>query len=325
MRPFIYACGESTDSALAALNGGGRVLAGGTDLIPLMKPGIVDADCLIDIRHSGIPQTITFGEDGVRIGALATLTSVAENPLLHLRHATLPQAAAVTATPQIRKRATVGGSLLQRPRCSYFRDPGSLCWLEGGDECFAIDGSNSKHAIFGGGPCYAVHPSDLAGALLACDARITLLGPAGERSLPLAELFAPPVPARRTETTIAPNELILYLTVPRRSSEWRSLYLKIPDLAAGSFAVVGLALAGRVRDNRIDDVRVVFTGVAPVPWRHTHCEERLLDIADSALARAAVRQAIAEQAFPLAENDYKIRLACKLLGDGLDRLLAREC
>jgi xanthine dehydrogenase YagS FAD-binding subunit len=297
-----------------------RPIAGGTDLLTLLKPGIVDVDRLVDIRSADLPNMIAQCDDGVRIGALATLAEVARSDLLLRDYPAIAQAAASTATRPIRGRATVGGNLLQRPQCSYYRDPYTYCWLEGGNDCPALDGNNSRHAIFGGASCFAVHPSDLAGALLAFDAMVTLIGNAGRREVPIADFFALPEAGRRTETRIRPDELVLSIRLPRRSSGWRSDYRKVREGSASTFALVGLALAGRTRNDELEDVRIVFTGVAPIPWRHRAAEARLLEGRDAASARRAAIRAIGDDALPLRHNDYKIRLARYLLRRALDRI-----
>ena len=324
MRNFGYATPSSCDEILTQLNARDRPLAGGTDLLPLLKPGIVDVDRLIDIKRAGLPAGVVEEDDGISIGALTTLDAIEHDELLAARQPMLVDAVRVTATRQIRNRATVGGNLLQRPRCWYFRDPDVVCWLEGGDDCPAVDGRNSRHAIFGEGPCHAAHPSDLAGSLLAADADVTLLGPRGARRLPLGDFFRLPDDTRRNETAIDPDELLERVTLPHRAGDWRSVYLKIMERASWTFALVGLALAVRVRDGRIDDARVVLTGVAPVPWRLPECEAYLRDIGDPEHAARAAARVVESHARPLAENAYKIRLARSLLERALEELLERR-
>src|SRR5207237_7768368 len=172
--------------------------------------------------------------DGLQIGALTTLAQIEQHPLIGERYSALAQAAAAAASPQIRNLATIGGNLLQRPRCWYYRNARIDCWLKGGAECPAREGANRNHALFGGGPCYAVHPSDLAAALLAFDAALWVHGRGGERAIELADFFALPAPERRTATVLSPDELVLKLRLPPQPEETRSCYLKAMVHKAGA-------------------------------------------------------------------------------------------
>jgi xanthine dehydrogenase YagS FAD-binding subunit len=169
-----------------------------------------------------------------------------------------------------------------------------------------------------------VHPSDLAGALLAFDAWVTLIGPRGRREVPIADFFAVPEAGRRTETRIGPDELVLSVRLPRRPAGWCSGYRKVMEGSASTFALVGLALAARFRGDDLDDVRIVFTGVAPIPWRHRAAEACLLGKQNAGSARAAAIRAIGDDALPLRHNDFKLRLARRLLGGALDRIAPRR-
>jgi xanthine dehydrogenase YagS FAD-binding subunit len=210
MKPFAYASAGSPEEALRLLAadghpaGAARALAGGTDLLTLMKADVVAPARLVDVKRAGLPRGIVVRDGDVVIGALTTLAEIETSPVLAGGHAALVEAAGLAATPQLRNMATVAGNLLQRPRCWYFRHRHLACWLKGGDDCPAREGENQLHAILGGGPCYAVHPSDLAPALLALDAEVRLRGPDGERTLPVSGLFAPPAAERREETRLAP-------------------------------------------------------------------------------------------------------------------------
>jgi xanthine dehydrogenase YagS FAD-binding subunit len=281
MRAFDYVRGDGVQDVIellaAADDGAVRPLAGGTDLLTLMKADLVTPQELVDIKRLGdLPGGIEETAQGVALGALTTLAEIEQNPLLGERYRVLAEAAAVAATPQLRNMATLGGNLLQRPRCWYFRNTLFHCWLKGGDECQAYDGENQQHALYGGGPCYAVHPSDLPQALLALDAQVRLRGPQGERTLPIADFYALPTPERRSETTIAPNELILAVELPGLPSGTRSIYLKAMDRKVWAFALVSVAARLQVEEGVITDTRLVLGGVAPIPWRATAAEGELL-------------------------------------------------
>lgn len=317
MRGFDYARVDSLEAAVAALAPRRRPLAGGTDLLTLLKADVASVDALVDLKKADLPRTIEPTDRGVRIGALATLAEVEASPLLRERYKLLGQAAAATATRQIRNRATIGGNLLQRPRCTYFRIRHASCWLNGGESCLAVDGRNEHHAIYGGGMCRAAHPSDLAGCLLALDAAVTLHGSRRSRRMPLRELYALPDAQRRTETVIETDELLISLDLPALSPEWRTTYVKAMDRKAWAFALAGVALAIRAPAGRIEEARVVLTGVAPIPWRHSACEARLIGARLDRDDAAPAIDAVGDGAEPLAENGYKVELTKRLLARAL--------
>lgn len=330
MRSFDYSSARTVDEALARLGeapgGAARPLAGGTDLLTLMKADIVAPIELVNLKQAAdLPRGISAGPAGVSIGALTTLSEIERDPLLLRQYAPLAQAAGLAATPQLRNMATIAGNLLQRPRCWYFRSPDVRCWLQGGDECQARDGENQLHALFDVSPCVAVHPSDLATALVALDAAVRLRGPGGERTLPLAELLAPPDEARRTETTLGEGELILSVELPAPLAGTRGAYLKAMDRKVWAFALVGVAAVLRLGGpggRRVEDARLVLGGVAPVPWRATAAEAVLrgAELDEATAARAAV--AALSDARPLAHNGYKLPLAEALIRRALASLAA---
>ena len=319
MRTFDYASATTLDEAFALLGGGAagaaRPLAGGTDLLTLMKGEIAAPPQLVDIKRlTDLPRGITEDADGtLRIGALTTLSAVERDPLLLARYRSLPEAVAAAATPQLRNMATLGGNLLQRPRCWYYRSPLFTCWLKGGEECQAREGENERHALFEQSPCVAVHPSDPASALVALDAAVRLRGPRGERTVALADFFAPPTAERRTENILGADELILEIAIPALAAGTRSTYLKAMDRKTWAFALVGVAAALRVEGGRIADARVVLTGVANVPLRATGAETALVGAAPDEATFARAADAALTGAAPLAHNGYKVPLAAALI------------
>jgi xanthine dehydrogenase YagS FAD-binding subunit len=225
---------------------------------------------------------------------------------------------------QLRNLATIGGNLLQRPRCWYFRNPHVHCWLKGGEECQAHDGENRQHALFGASRCVAVHPSDPACALLAFDAQVRIGGPQGERVVPLAELLALPEEGRRSETRLRENELILGIRMPSHPQETRSAYLKAMDRQAFSFALAGVAAVLRLSSrSKIGHARVVLSGVAPIPWRAHAAEQVLLgaNVDEELFEQAA--QAALQGAAALRLNGWKIPLAKALVRRALQRLVEK--
>jgi xanthine dehydrogenase YagS FAD-binding subunit len=227
--------------------GGGLVLAGGTEVVPLLRSGILRADTLVDVRDV-VPRGIT----GTTIGGGATLAELEVDPQIP---DVLREACRLAASPQLRNMGTLAGNLLQSTRCWYWRLKWP-CRLHGGDECFARDGEHGEHAIFANDFCASAHPSDVAAALLALDATATT----SARTLPLAELYRLPDEANRETTTLGEGELILSVDVPPCDA---SVYLKAMDRKKWSFPIVGVAAV-----RRGDATRIALAGVAPIPWLH---------------------------------------------------------
>jgi xanthine dehydrogenase YagS FAD-binding subunit len=289
-----------------------------------MKADLYTPERLIDIKRlAELDNRIEEGPNGLTIGALTTLAQLEEDPRVRANCPALAEAASLAATPQLRNMATIGGNLLQRPRCWYYRNPRISCWLKGGENCPARPGENQLHALFDVSPCVAVHPSDPATALVALDASVRLRGAQGDRELPLAEFFAPPTDDRRTENVVRGDELIVSLHIPMTPGT-RSTYLKAMDRKVWAFALVGVAAVGRMDGNRIEDTRIVLGGVAPVPWRAEAAERVLngVDVSDDLIARAA--EVALDVASPLAHNGYKIPLAKALVRRALGSVIATD-
>ncbi len=264
---------SSAEEATGALGNGSRALAGGTELVPLMRDGLVEADTLVEIR-----DVVPRGVAGTRIGAGTTLAELEVDSQIPQA---LREACAQAASPQLRSMGTIGGNLLQATRCWYWR-LGFDCWLHGGEKCFAKDGAQREHAIFGNEQCASAHPSDLAAALLALGATLHTT----KRELSIADLYRLPTDENRDVTTLAPDELILELDVPAPDA---SIYLKAMDRRKWAFPIVGVAAA------RFDgEVRLALAGVAPIPW-----------VLDSAAAL--------DEATPLPGTAYKAEIARALV------------
>jgi xanthine dehydrogenase YagS FAD-binding subunit len=290
-----------------------------------MKGDIAAPERLLDIKRlAGLPGGVEESAEGLRLGALTTLTEVETHPVIRQRYPMLAQAAAVAATPQLRNMATLGGNLLQRPRCWYFRNRLLDCWLKGGGGCPARDGENQFHALFGGGPCYAAHPSDLAPALVALDARVHLQGGRGVRTVPLAEFYATPTEGRRHETGIGRDELLLSVLVPPPAAGARQVYLKAMERKVWAFALVAVAATVRLDGRRVAESRLILGGVAPIPWRAPAAEQALRgsEIGDDVCARAA--EVALSEASPLSRNTYKVPLAKALIRQALTSVAAAE-
>ena len=327
MRTFEYVRASTLDEAPGLVQGahtpqdGTRFLAGGTDLLTLMKADVVQPSLLVDIKRTeGLPRGVEETKDGLTLGALVTLGEIERHPGIAERYRALMEAVSLAATPQLRNMATIGGNLLQRPRCWYYRSSLFHCWLKGGAECHARDGENQHHALFGESPCVAVHPSDAASALIALGATVRLRGSAGERTLSVEELFAEPTEERRTETVIRPDELLLDVRLPALAGGARSTYLKAMDRKVWAFALVGVAAMLRLEHRNVAEARIVLSGVAPIPWRAHAAEQELIgqDVTPERIACAAERAL--EGARPLEHNGYKVPLAQNLIRRALTDL-----
>jgi xanthine dehydrogenase YagS FAD-binding subunit len=264
---------ESADQAVQALGNGSLALAGGTELVPLLRDGLVAAETLVQITDA-VPR----GINGTRIGAGTTLAELEVDPRVPQA---LREACAQAASPQLRSMGTIGGNLLQATRCWYWR-LAFPCYLHGGDRCHAKDGAHREHAFFGNDLCASAHPSDPAAALLALGATLRTT----HRELPIAELYRLPTDEDRTVTTLAADELILELDVPAPEA---STYLKAMDRRKWAFPLVGVAAA-----RFADGIRLALAGVAPIPWT-----------LDSATAL--------EGATPLPGTAYKVEIARALV------------
>ena len=236
---------ESAEQAVQALGNGSKALAGGTDLVPLLRDGIVEADTLVHLARA-VPR----GIDGTRIGAGTTLAELEVDQQIP---EALREACRVAASPQLRAMGTVGGNLLQATRCWYWRLQ-FPCYLHGGDTCHARAGAHREHAIFGNERCASAHPSDVAAALVALGATIRTT----RRELPIVDLYRLPTEEERNVTTLAPDELLLELDVPPTDT---SVYLKAMDRKKWAFPLVGVAAA-----NTGGTIRMALAGVAPIPW-----------------------------------------------------------
>ncbi len=316
MRPFEHLTVQASDDAISTLAASAgdttRLIAGGTDLLPLLKDGLLTVDRLIDIKPARALRHLAFEDDGsLRIGALTTLAELERSADVAERLPILTQAVADAATPQLRAMATVGGNLLQRSRCWYFRGPFD-CWLKGGETCYMRNGENKYAAIFEQGPCRSAHPSDLAPALVALDATVTLESASGARTLPVAELLAPPTADERIEYRLRPGELLTEIRVPAQSQNAHGVYLKAMDRRAWAFALVSAAAQLTLDGGIVTHTRLVLGSVANVPWRVTEAEALLAgQPLTSELAAQAAELAV-QSATPLAHNRYKVPLAREL-------------
>ena len=311
MKPFAYVNAGSQQEALAALSTATRgkilPLAGGMDLIGLMKDYVATPDVLVNVKK--LPAAITVPAQGLTtIGAAATVAEVADNAALARAYPALTDAARGVGTTQIRNVGTVGGNLMQRPRCWYFRNEEFHCLKKGGARCFAVEGENQYHAIFGGGPCHIVHPSSLAVPAIALNATFKVSGPAGERDVPAADYFQLPDRNLYGETVLAPNELLTHVMLPppgaARSATYEVRFKQSHDWPL-AMASVALAMKGQT----VAGARIVLGSVAPVPWRSEAAETSLAGKVVSEQTASAAAEAAVTGARPMTQNGYKVQIA----------------
>ena len=312
MRAFEYVKPTTVAEAVRELGrswADAKILAGGIDLLGELKEGIIAPQRIVNIKGISGLRYIRFSEkEGLRLGALTTLEEIETHQVIRQRYTALAEAAHSVGTPQIRNVGTIGGNLCQRPRCWYYRDEHTKCLKKGGPICFAYNGENKYHAIIGGGPCYIVHPSDCAPALIAFRASVTIVSPRGQRTVPLEEFFI--LPSRRLdhETILEPDEIITEIRVPTPAPNTRSTYLKFKERESHDFAIVGAAVVMRLKGKVCEDVRIVLSGVAPIPWRSPEAEAVLKGKAITPELAEQAGKAAVSKAQPLAQNAYKVPL-----------------
>ena len=327
LRPFRYMEPASLDEVTSYLSEeGARILAGGSDLLSEMKEGLVTPNALVSLAGVEESRGVEVTPEGVRIGAMTSLASLAANSELRQRYPVLTEAAGGIATPQIRNVGTLGGNLCQRPRCFYYRNPHTICLKKGGNSCLALAGNSKYLCIIGGERCYIVHPSDMAVALVALGANVELVGPIGRRTMALDDFFTGPGSNIDGENVLQDGEIMASVGVPVLPGGACSTYLKAREREAGDFALVSVAAALAVADGRVSWCRVALGGVAPYPYRATAAEERLIGAASSDVDTVAVeagRLAVAS-ATPLSGNAYKVDLAANLIKLALVRLLSGD-
>jgi len=319
MQPFDFA---RTGDAAKAIGSKARFVAGGTNLIDLMKADVEHPAQLLDINALPLAKVEQVA-GGVRIGALARMSDVAQHALIREHFPVIAQALLASASPQIRNAASLGGNLMQRTRCPYFRE---LLFAEcnkrnPGSGCAAIDGENRSHAIVGGSPaCIATHPSDFAVAFAAMDGVITLRGPNGERQVAATDFHLLPGNTPHLEHDLKPGELITSLFIPDAPHAQRSAYLKVRDRASYEFAVTSAAVGLDLSGNTIRSARVAFGGIGTKPWRSREAESVLAGQTASVKIFRDAAEAALKDAKDWGQNGFKIELAKRTLVRALSDL-----
>jgi xanthine dehydrogenase YagS FAD-binding subunit len=310
--PFDYERPADVGAAVAAVASRPTAvfLAGGTNLVDHMKLGVARPDLLVDVTALPLDGVDSLPDGGLRIGAGVRNSDLAAHPLVRTRYPVLSQALLAGASGQLRNMATTAGNLLQRTRCVYFQDVTTPCnKREPGSGCSAIDGYTRYHAILGASPsCVAVHPSDMAVAMTALDAVVRVVGPDGERAIPVAELHRLPGDEPERDTVLRRGELVTSVDLPSFAMAERSAYRKVRDRASYAFALVSVAVALDLTDDWVDDVRIALGGVAHRPWRALWAEEVLRGRRATVASFHAAADAELAHAQPLRGNEFKVSM-----------------
>lgn len=310
MFPFSYTKVSDTREAVAAGQRGGRYVAGGTTLVDLMRENVERPDTLVDIAALPLRDITATRGGGLRIGALVSMSEAAADRGVRTTFPVVSEALELSASAQLRNMATIGGNIMQRTRCTYFRDVSAPCNKRTpGSGCAALEGFNRTHAILGGSDqCVATHPSDVAVAFAALEASVRLLGPGGERTVRFADFLLQPGTTPNREQAIQPGELITAVEIPAHPRPLRSGYLKVRDRQSYEFALTSAAVALHVQGGVIRAAKVAAGGVGTVPWKLSAVEEHLVGERPSDRLWAAAAARAADGAQPLAHNQFKVEL-----------------
>lgn len=311
MQAFAYASPASLNEAVGLLDaqwGQTAVLAGGTDLLSLMKDGCDDSTRLVNIKNVRELRRISEEGGAYRIGALVTFDEFLTHSALPKQFPSLAMAAEGVSSPQMRNMGTIGGDLLQRPRCWYYRGGYGLLAMKDG-KSLVPGGDNRYHAIFGNeGPAYFVSPSSLAPALIALGAKVTLHGASGRREIAAEELFVIPKAEGEREHSIRANEILTEISIPAGAREWRNATYEVREKQALDWPLTTASVALKMEGGRVSDARVVLGHVAPTPWRSREAEQALAGKSLSESTAAAAGEAATQGAKPLSDNAYKVQL-----------------
>jgi xanthine dehydrogenase YagS FAD-binding subunit len=306
---FSYIRARSLDEAIRYLSlDGARAHAGGTDLLGCLRERVFDVTTVVSI--AGLKELKGIGATpagGLRIGSLTTIAEVARHPVIESKYRALSMAASEVASPQLRHQGTIGGNLCQKPRCWYYRGE-FQCLRKGGDQCYAVEGQNPYHCIFGGENCFIVHPSDTAPALVALQASVVIAGPNGKRTVSVENFHMPPSEDYTRETVLEPAEIVAEIVLPPPAEGLRSSYRKVRARRAWDFALAGVALAIVFNGDQASDTRVVLSGAAPVPWRSAEAENVVKGTRLDRDRAAQAAEAVVKNAEPMEQNEYKIPL-----------------
>jgi xanthine dehydrogenase YagS FAD-binding subunit len=329
MRTFAYSRQDNAQDAVKAFAPEAQFLAGGTTLVDLMRLNVMRPHSVIDINplSAAALGKIESGSQGLALGALAHMAEAAGHKDIRENYPVIAQSLDLAASPQIRNMATLGGNVLQRTRCTYFRDVSyaNCNKRQPGSGCAALEGVNRTHAVLGvSDNCIATYPGDFAQALIALDAEVKIAGPDGARSIPFAKLHVAPGDTPHIETTLKPGELIAAFNVPVGAWTRRSLYLKVRDRQSYEFALASAAVALDMKDGKINEARIALGGVAALPWRAREAETSLTgkSLDDDALQKAA--DMAFQDAATRPDNAFKVALGKRTMIRALRQAAAME-
>ncbi|MFI5555328.1 FAD binding domain-containing protein [Streptomyces sp. NPDC051738] len=310
MYPFSFTKASDTREALNAGRRGGRYIAGGTTLVDLMRETVERPATLVDITRLPLDEVTVTERGGLRIGALVTMSEAAADRRVRMLYPVVSQALELSASAQLRNMATIGGNIMQRTRCTYFRDVTAACnKREPGSGCSAREGFNRTHAILGtSDSCVATHPSDVAVAFAALAARVHLLGPDGERTVSFGDFLLRPGSTPNREQALRKGELISAVEIPAHPRPLKSGYLKVRDRQSYEFALTSAAVALHLRGGVIREARVAAGGVGTVPWKLPAVERALIGERPSDRLWTEAAEHAADGARPLAHNRFKVEL-----------------
>jgi len=308
--PFSYTKAADTREALNAGRRGGRYIAGGTTLVDLMRETVERPETLVDISDLPLREVSVTERGGLRIGALVRMAEAAAHPKVRTLYPVISQALELSASAQLRNMATIGGNIMQRTRCTYFRDVTAACnKREPGSGCAAREGVNRAHAILGtSDACVATHPSDAAVAFAALEASVHLLGPDGERTVPFADFLLRPGGTPNREQALRQGELITAVEIPAHPRHLKSGYLKVRDRQSYEFALASAAVALHIGGGVIREAKVAAGGVGTVPWKLPGVEQHLTGKRPSEALWAEAAAHAADGARPLEHNRFKVDL-----------------
>ncbi|SEG99728.1 xanthine dehydrogenase YagS FAD-binding subunit [Nonomuraea solani] len=310
MYPFTFTKAAGIREAIDAGRRGGRYIAGGTTLVDLMRETVERPETLIDIAALPLGEVTVTGRGTLRIGALVRMAEAAAHPKVRTTYPVISQALELSASAQLRNMATIGGNIMQRTRCTYFRDVSAACnKRRPGSGCAALQGINRSHAILGTSDrCVATHPSDVAVAFAALEATVHLLGPDGQRTVTFADFLLQPGTTPEREQNLRPGELITAVEIPAHPRPLKSGYLKVRDRQSYEFALTSAAVALQVRAGVIREAKVAVGGVGTVPWKLPAVERHLIGQRPSDSLWIAAAALAADGARPLTHNRFKVEL-----------------
>ena len=332
MDSFEYHSPKTREKASFLLTSTPRahIVSGSTDLLGEIKQGVVHPESLVSLANVNGLKDIQNNGNICILGSMVTLADIVSNEYLTSSFPALVKAAASVATPQIRSIGTLGGNLCQRPRCWYYRNPLFDCLKKGGYKCFAVGGLDKYHSVIGGERCWIVHPSDIAVALTALDAKVKIFGPAGSKTIEIDDFFAGPEIDIHRENILGEGEFVSYIEINCEEESSSSTFLKFKERQSMDFALASAAVSISLTGREIYRVGVAVGGIAPIPWRLPEIEEYMLGMniedakhSDQLLSKV---DSSLRDAKPMSENNaYKIDLAISYLKRAMDRVFQDLC